>query len=228
MANRDTELRSKWWTRPLGHLLWLLISLVCVTLRKRVIDPGTGDDALGKKQCIVALWHNRTFVPCYLYRYVIKGEVPMSMLTSASKDGAMLATVAEDYGMSAVRGSSSRRGIAGFREMMREVKAGHSMCITPDGPRGPLYRCHSGVIKLASLSGLPICPARISFSSCWRIRKSWDKYIIPKPFSRVTLEMGEPICVPRDIDDDALKAYGEKLEQALAHGTPDFNQPTQP
>ncbi len=222
MANRDTELRKKWWTRPLGHLLWLLITLLCVTLRKRVVSNRAGEDALGKKQYIIALWHNRTFVPCYFYKYVLKGKIPMSMLTSASKDGAMLATVAEDYGMRAVRGSSSRRGVAGFLDMMREVRAGYCMCITPDGPRGPLYRCHPGVIKLASLSGVPIIPVNISFSSCWRIRKAWDRFIIPKPFSRVVLQAGEPISVPADLSDDDIIDYSVMLEQALASGAPDF------
>ncbi len=227
MANRDTELRKKWWTRPLGHLLWLLITLVCATLRKRVVNTKPGDDSFGKQQFIIALWHNRTFVPCYFYKYVIRGKVPMSMLTSASKDGAMLATVAEDYGMRAVRGSSSRRGVAGFLDMMREVQAGYCMCITPDGPRGPIYRCHPGVIKLASLSGVPIRPINISFSSCWRIGKAWDGFIIPKPFSRVTLQYGEVIRVPRELDDAGRRAYCEKLEQALACGEPDFTPITQ-
>ncbi len=222
MGNRDSELRSKWWSRPLGHVLWALISLVCLTLRKRVVIDAPDKTALGRAQCIIALWHNRTFVPCYFYRYVIKGQVTMSMLTSASKDGAMLATVAEDYGMRAVRGSSGRRGVAGFLDMMRELEAGYCMCITPDGPRGPRYRCHPGVIKLASLSGLPVYPVSFSFSGCWRISKAWDGYVIPKPFSRVTLKCGEPLHVPGSLDDAGIRDYASRLEQALSKGDPDF------
>lgn len=222
------ELRKKWWTRPLGHLLWLIITLVCATLRKRVINEndGDGENSWGRKQCIIAIWHNRVFVPCYIYRYVLKGTVPMSMLTSASKDGAMLATVAGDYGMRAVRGSSNRRGVAGFLDMVRELKDGCSMCITPDGPKGPIYRCHPGIIKLASVSGLPIIPIRVGFSSCWRIRRAWDGFIIPKPFSRIEVRWGKELRVPDRLTPEEIAVQCRRLEEAMAWGGPDFEDNT--
>lgn len=219
----SSELRKKWWTVPVGHLVWFFITLICFTLRKKVVLEDADGKPMGSFQCIIALWHNRVFVPCYVYRYVIKGKkVQMSMLTSASKDGALLATVAKDYGMRAVRGSSRRRGVAGFMDMLRELKDGCSMCITPDGPKGPIYKCHPGVIKLASVSGLPIVPARISYSSYWRIRKAWDGFVIPKPFSRVVVHLAKCIEVPADFTPEQQQEYCEKLNQALAAGTPDF------
>lgn len=220
----SSELRKKWWTVPVGHIVWFFITLICFTLRKRVIlGNATDGKPMGSFQCIIALWHNRVFVPCYVYRYVLKGKkVQMSMLTSASKDGAMLATVAKNYGMRAVRGSSRRRGVAGFMDMLRELKDGCSMCITPDGPKGPIYKCHPGVIKLASMSGLPIVPARISYSSYWRIKKAWDGFVIPKPFSRVVVHLADPIEVPAELTPELQEEYCEKLNQALAAGTPDF------
>ena len=222
MSSKGLEKRSKWWTRPLGHLVWMLISSVCLTLRKRVITQGKAEELLGRQQCIIALWHNRTFTPCYVYRYVIKGKVPMSMLTSASKDGALLATVAEDYGMRAVRGSSHRRGVAGFRDMLRELEEGCCMCITPDGPKGPIYKCHPGVIRLASVSGLPILPLCIDIPGCWRIKKAWDGFVIPKPFSRITVTAREPLYVPAELDDETQKEYMARLDGLLAMGRPDF------
>lgn len=222
MSSKGLEKRSKWWTRPLGHLVWMLISSVCLTLRKRVIMQGKAGELLGRQQCIIALWHNRTFTPCYVYRYVIKGQVPMSMLTSASKDGALLATVAEDYGMRAVRGSSHRRGVAGFRDMLRELEEGCCMCITPDGPKGPIYKCHPGVIRLASVSGLPILPLCIDIPGCWRIKKAWDGFVIPKPFSKITVTAREPLYVPAELDDETQKEYMARLDELLAMGRPDF------
>lgn len=216
------ELRQKWWTAPVGKLLWVLITLVCMTLRKRWKNENPPGDPWGSYQCIIALWHNRVFVPCYFYRYLIRGKVPMSMLASASKDGAMLATVAKGYGMRAVRGSSRRRGVAGFLDMVRELKDGCSMCITPDGPKGPLYRCHPGVIKLASVSGLPIVPVRIHFSSYWRIRKAWDGFIIPKPFSRVELRWGKKMEIPSSLEEGQTEMYCRQLEEALSAGEPDL------
>lgn len=219
----SSELRKKWWTVPVGHLVWFFITLICFTLRKKVVLEDADGKPMGSFQCIIALWHNRVFVPCYVYRYVLKGKkVQMSMLTSASKDGALLATVAKDYGMRAVRGSSRRRGVAGFMDMLRELKDGCSMCITPDGPKGPIYKCHPGVIKLASVSGLPIVPARISYSSYWRIKKAWDGFVIPKPFSRVVVHLAKCIEVPADLTPEQQQEYCEKLNQVLAAGTPDF------
>lgn len=223
MSKKSIEKRSKWWTRPAGHVVWLLITAVCATLRKRIVIRGAASDILGKKQCIVALWHNRVFTPCYVYRYCLKGEVPMSMLTSASKDGALLTTVAEDYGMSTVRGSSHRRGVAGFRDMLRELDNGTCMCITPDGPKGPRYKCHPGVIRLASVSGLPIVPLCIDVPRCWRISKAWDGFVLPKPFSKVTIVAKEPLYVPSDLDEAGQKEYMEKLDSLLAYGRPDFD-----
>lgn len=224
MSSSNLEKRSKWWTRIAGHVVWFFITMVCATLRKRVIMRGAAADYVGKKQCIIALWHNRTFTPCYVYRYCIKNEVPMSMLTSASKDGALLETVVKNYGMRAVRGSSHRRGVAGFRDMLRELEDGCCMCITPDGPKGPRYKCHPGVIRLASVSGLPIMPICMDFSNCWRISKAWDGFVIPKPFSRLTLLVKEPLFVPADIDDATQKEYMEKLDALLATGRPDFEE----
>ena len=207
----SNELRQEWWSRPLGHLLWFVITLVCCTLRKKI----KGDTSLLKEgQTIVALWHNRIFVPCYLYRYTIRGKVRMSMLTSASKDGTMLATVAEDYGMSAVRGSSARRGVVGFRDMVHELEQGMSMCITPDGPKGPAYCCRDGAVKLASVSGVPITPLRIRYTACFRA-KSWDQFFIPLPFSRIEMEVCETIHVPAGLKEEELAEYSRKLEKTL-------------
>ena len=204
-------------------MVWFFITCVCATLRKRVILKGNAGEILGKKQCIIALWHNRTFTPCYVYRYCVDSKVPMSMLTSASKDGALLSTVAGDYGMRTVRGSSHRRGAVGFRDMLRELNEGCCMCITPDGPKGPRYKSRAGVIRLASVSGLPILPLCVDIPSCWRIKKAWDGFVIPKPFSRVNVLVREPLHVPSDIDEETQKEYMEKRDELLACGRPDFD-----
>lgn len=106
--------------------------------------------------------------------------------------------------------------------MVRELDDGCCMCITPDGPKGPIYKCRPGVVRLASLSGYPIIPACIDYSSCWRIGKAWDGFCIPKPFSRVTITWGKKIYVPKDITDEQQDEYCRMVEAALAHGRPDF------
>lgn len=208
------ELRQKWWTRPLGHLIWLFISLISHTLRFR-IDKLTRSRLQQQQQVIVALWHNRIFTPCHAYRFHIRGQAPMCLLTSASKDGAMLSTIAEHYGMHTVRGSSRRRGAIAFRDMVHELDRGCSICITPDGPKGPLYKCHPGVIKLASVSGVSIIPISIRYSCAWRL-PTWDRFFIPLPFSRVELTSAEPIHIPADLTPEQLSAWCAKLESLIA------------
>lgn len=205
------ELRQKWWTRPLGHLLWLLITLVCFTLRRRMSPEFS---RLKSHQAIIALWHNRIFAPCHLYRFVLQGSVPMCLLTSASKDGAMLSTIAEHYGMRAVRGSSRRRGAIAFRDMVHELQQGSSMCITPDGPKGPLYKCHPGVIRLASISGLPLIPVRVHYACAWRL-PTWDGFYIPLPFSRVDYTAACPIHIPPDLTPEQQAEWCTRLEALL-------------
>lgn len=214
-----SEIRQKWWSRPLGYILWFFITLICFTLRIRVHGR---KDVLLERQCVAALWHNRIFSPCYIYRYVIRGRIPMCMLTSASKDGAMLSAVAQCYGMRTVRGSSRRRGAVGFMDMVREMENGCHMCITPDGPKGPLYRCHPGAIRLASLSGAPLLPVRLRFGRCWRV-SSWDRFIVPLPFSRVEMELCDPLQVPPDLSPDEQADWCRKLEVIL--GVDDSKDP---
>lgn len=203
--------RQKWWTRPLGHIVWFCITMICFTLRRRVTGQAM---YLEEHQVIAAMWHNRIFSPCFFYRYDIRGKAPMSMLTSASKDGTMLTVVAQNYGMRTVRGSSRRRGAAGFLDMVSELKQGCSMCITPDGPKGPRYRCHPGVVKLASMSGIPILPLRIHYSCAWRV-PSWDGFYVPLPFSRAELTSDGPITVPPNLSADELAAWCRKMEELL-------------
>lgn len=99
-------------------------------------------------------------------------------------------------------------------DMVHELQAGKSMCITPDGPKGPVYCCRPGIVKLASMSGVPIIPIRIHYTACLRVR-SWDRFFIPLPFSVVTMELCEPLTVPSELTGDELAAECRRLEAAL-------------
>lgn len=214
--------RTTKWTPLLGHLLWGIIHSICLTLRIRFVCEEKDNTAWKTEPVIVALWHNRTFVPCYIYSK-LGFQPPMCVLTSASKDGALLETVAAHYNISAIRGSAHRRGATAFIEMMRYMEKGGSMCITPDGPKGPRYKTHPGIIKLASVSGIPIIPVCIDYSACQRISAAWDGYAIPVPFSDVTLRWGKAIDVPPNITDTELQTYCDLLAKRLQHGRPDFS-----
>jgi lysophospholipid acyltransferase (LPLAT)-like uncharacterized protein len=120
------------------------------------------------------------------------------------------------FGVGAVRGSSSRNGSQAFRQLLVELKRNHSsVSITPDGPRGPRYRVQMGSIALAKMSGLPIVPVQWESKRKWIIARSWDRFQIPCPFTRVECRIGEPIYVPEDASEAFMEECRQRLERAL-------------
>jgi lysophospholipid acyltransferase (LPLAT)-like uncharacterized protein len=115
-------------------------------------------------------------------------------LVSKSKDGEYMARILRFFGFNCVRGSSSHGGLLAMRGLLRATAKGHSAVITPDGPRGPVFKMHPGVIFLAQKSGVPIIPAACALSKK-KVIGSWDKYQFPLPFSRVEARYGAPFLV---------------------------------
>ena len=131
------------------------------------------------------LWHNRLFFVPWLARVVWQGR-PVSALVSASRDGASLARFFSFMGLRTVRGSSSRFGREALRELIAVQREGNDIAITPDGPRGPVYELKAGAVLAARRTRSPLLLFGVEFRSAWRVR-SWDRFFIPKPFSRVVL-----------------------------------------
>ena len=126
-----------------------------------------------------------------------------------------MAQFLDRFGVGAwVRGSTNRGGSASLRELVGWLKRGHDIGLTPDGSRGPIYEIKPGLILLAQLSKRPILPLSFEFSSSWRL-KSWDRFFIPKPFSRVTFTVGEPHTVERTTTTEAFEAERLRCEQFL-------------
>jgi lysophospholipid acyltransferase (LPLAT)-like uncharacterized protein len=125
------------------------------------------------------------------------------------------------FGLGAVRGSSSRRAVAALIGMKRALKDGQDVCITPDGPRGPRYSFHPGVVKLAESSGAAIVPIHAHFSSAWRL-KSWDRLVIPKPFSRVRVIFDEMLVVPAKLGEDAFQDQLTRVQGILRRAIDDL------
>lgn len=170
---------------------------------------------------IYALWHNRIFTIPPIW-CCTGGKLRKSVvLTSASKDGAILAKAMEVFQLGAVRGSSSRRAVAALIGMKRALQEGFDVCITPDGPRGPRYSFHPGVIKLAQATGAPIVPIHLHFTSAWRL-KTWDRLVIPKPFSRVVVVFDELLVVPPKLDEASFAAQVERVKTILLTGADDL------
>jgi lysophospholipid acyltransferase (LPLAT)-like uncharacterized protein len=209
--------QPKWHQRFVAFLIWLTVSLISATIRYRVHDP---HGFLARKdfgQAIYCIWHNRLALSVKLYFAFCRrrrASPGLAGLVSASKDGALLANIFENFGIQPVRGSSSRRGPQALRELTTWAGRGYDISITPDGPRGPRYVVADGAIGLAQITGLPIVPA--SYHLNWKITlNSWDGFQIPLPFSICEATAGNIIRVPRDISDAGREELRRQLEAEL-------------
>ena len=137
----------------------------------------------------------------------------MSVLISEHGDGEIIARVAMDLGYRTVRGSTSRGAARALLGLVRELQDGHDLAITPDGPRGPAKSYAPGTLIVAQRSGAPIVPVVVSTNWAWRL-KSWDGFVIPRPFARVTVAYGEPIFINAD-DARAATESAERVREAM-------------
>jgi lysophospholipid acyltransferase (LPLAT)-like uncharacterized protein len=202
-----------WRARLLIAFAYRVFQLWARTLRFEIDDRARIVGVPPRGRFIATVWHNRLF----LFPYSVRRFLPQTRgaaLVSASRDGAMLADVLKRFGFDAVRGSSSRRGATALLELADVIARGGEAAITPDGPRGPAYVLSPGVIFLAQKSGADVLPMNFEFSSYWRL-KSWDRFILPKPFSRVRLIFGERYRVAPTASDAEFEAERQRLEQQM-------------
>ncbi len=200
---------------PLGMGAASLAAMVVVLLLGhtwRVARSGLlpRDRARGRgDRCIFAVWHGRMLPMVFTERG--QGAV---VLVSRHRDGELIARIIGWLGFRTVRGSSTRGGDEALRSLLREAGEQELIAITPDGPRGPAERVKPGLVYLASRSGLPIVPVASSARDSW-VLSSWDRFRIPKPFSRVVIAYGDPIRVPPELDDEHAADWCRRIEAAL-------------
>ena len=205
--------RREIWIGLIGS--WVL-RLLTLTLRIRVEDPARLRERRAGEPFILVFWHNRILlVPVVWKRFFAPHRRAQGMaLSSTSRDGELIAQFIGRFGIGPVRGSATRRGSTALREMARLLARGHDVAITPDGSRGPLYEIKPGLVLLAQLTGRPILPISFEFSRAWRLR-SWDRFLIPKPFSTVTFRVGHLHMVPRTENAEDFERERQRCEQAM-------------
>jgi lysophospholipid acyltransferase (LPLAT)-like uncharacterized protein len=159
---------------------------------------------------IFVLWHGRLLPLGFVHR----GQGVIG-LASHSADGEYIARLLLHWGFDMIRGSSSRGGDTAFRELIRAVKGGRSVAITPDGPRGPREKMKAGVIQLAQLTGAPLIPVAAAASRAWWF-VSWDRFLVPQPLARVAVAYGPALHVARSTDADGLDRVAASVESELA------------
>jgi lysophospholipid acyltransferase (LPLAT)-like uncharacterized protein len=200
-------------------LIAALVQLLGRSWRLRVVDEGgiLTPDFQSRPPLIWVFWHNRLLVGAMFW---VRRLQPRrgAVLISRSKDGEILAGVVRKLGGEPVRGSSSRGGATALSELARRLGNACDAWITPDGPRGPRYAVHPGAVWLAQTTGAAIVPVNVEASSCWRL-KSWDGFIIPKPFARLTVTLLALHRVPAEMDAVGIEQECERLRGVLMEGT---------
>jgi lysophospholipid acyltransferase (LPLAT)-like uncharacterized protein len=198
--------------RLLARLVGAAVALHRATLRVERLhfDHYLGLRARGVP-ILFALWHGRMFLSIQAHR----GEGIVTM-ASRSKDGELIARWLEENGYTVVRGSTTRGGGEALRRMVRSVRSGRHAALTVDGPKGPPRVVQPGVVQLARLTGAWILPITSSASRP-RFLASWDRYLLPLPFSRGFIVYGEPFPIPREMSDEAANAtIASALDAATA------------
>jgi hypothetical protein len=201
--------RARW---LIAFGFWIL-QVWARTLRFKVEDHAEVVDKPVVRNFIGTLWHNRLLLlPFVLNRFTANRHG--AALISASRDGDLLADAIHRFGFDVVRGSSSRLGASALLQLSEVLAQGGDVVITPDGPRGPVYELGPGVIFLAQKTGAFVLPMNLEYSSCWRF-KSWDRFILPRPFSRVRVTFGEPHHVAATSTSDEFEAERLRLQEAM-------------
>ena len=198
-----------------GFLIWLigwagycLIRLLGPTLRYGVSIEEGGPRRWYVAPVIYPFWHRCLIPACFLWR-----KKQIAVLTSTSFDGEYIARILVRFGYRPVRGSSTRGGVRGLLGMQKELESGHAVAFTIDGPKGPMYVAKPGPVLLARITGLPIVCFHVALEDPWMLAKSWDRFMVPKPFSRALLRVSKLIYVPSDAQD--LDHYQKEMQAAL-------------
>jgi len=198
-------------------LIWLITWAGYLFIR--AIGPTLRFTMIREEGCITDGWSAPPSIWCFWHRCVIPAGYQfrgrrIAIMISQSFDGEYIARIVKKLGIRAVRGSSSRGGAAGLIGMRNELEKGIPVAFTSDGPRGPVYVAKPGPITLAKLTGYSVNCAYIAVKSAWTLN-SWDRMIIPRPFSRACAYLSSPIQVPRNATDEDVAALHQKMQETL-------------
>lgn len=162
-----------------------------------------------KMPIIFVFWHGRLLPLVYAHRH--QGVIA---LVSEHDDGEYITRILERCGFETVRGSSTHGGVGGLRGLIRSAQRGHDLALTPDGPQGPNRTMKPGALVVARLTGLPLVPVGVGGTSTW-IANSWDRFMVPKPFSTVRIAYGHPRFISREADQLEIDATTQEVRSEL-------------
>jgi len=193
-----------------------ILKFAWFTFRFRVEEDGRFTDLVRRNEAMVfAFWHEGLMTVGWFAASLVKRGVRVTFLISPSTDGELGTMILARFGSRAVRGSARRSGAAALRGLYRAITENRqSPFITLDGSKGPRRYCKPGAIMVARMAGVPIVPIGVAARQSWRA-PTWDHHLVPKPFSKVVITVGEPITVPRKLNDDELETQRRELEERV-------------
>ena len=222
-AAKLSETRSGRRLTPLRRTLYALAVPVAMALVRfwwltcRVVKV-TGsehlDAALAGGPAVIVYWHQHQL---FCVRHLLRQRHPglkLAFAMSPSVDGELPAMLARWAGVRPMRGSSTYEGARALRDYYVCVREGFTLAITTDGPKGPRYSFKPGAILLAQMSGRPMLPMAFHASRAWQFR-AWDRFVLPWPFARIAVAVGEPRYVPKGLDAAGLEDWQRQMEQEL-------------
>ena len=196
--------------RLIIFVIWRTCRVVDISGEQHVKTVGDSGKAF-----IPCYWHGHHFYCSWYMRKLIRQGMKIGFLVSPSVDGEIPAKLARSWGAEVIRGSTTRTGAQAMRDMYNlVVKQGVSPVTTSDGPQGPLHVFKIGDILLSQFTQAPLFPLAYAAEKAW-ILNSWDRFIIPKPFSRIAIAIGEPVTIPKGLLAEDLEPYRLQLENAL-------------
>lgn len=194
------------------RLVWAVLRLLGLTWRFEVLaEEGSSPVLFGNltQPEIYCFWH-QCVLPCTVYFRRSKAII----LISRSFDGELITRILEMFGFGAVRGSSSRGAREGLLGLAHVIESGRTAIFTADGPRGPIYRTKMGPIKLAQMTGAPIGAFHLEPEHAWTMG-SWDRFLVPKPFTRIVVSWAQWTRVPKDLAAEEFEPKREELNAAI-------------
>jgi len=193
-------------------IIWLgywAIRLIGPTLRVSISFEEGAQQTLGQRPLIGSFWHSCIIPATYICR-----DLGVRVMSSNSYDGEYMGRIIHKFGFVAVKGSSSRNAVRALLGLRRALEDGWTVAFTLDGPRGPRHKVKPGPVALARSSGVPLTMFHAAVDKAW-VLNSWDRMMIPVPFSRVLLRFGKLIPVPKDANDEDIAHYTDELQAAL-------------
>ena len=202
--------------RKLSFFLWTVVILWSRTLRVHLVNREVTDRfAAEGRNVIYAFWHDGVFLLPFAHR-----KSGVMIMVSESRDGDIAARILRHFGFDVIRGSSKRRGFRALIGLITGMRQGRSVAITVDGPRGPRHVAKEGAVFLAGKMRSPIIPAATGAKRCWALEKTWDRFIVPAPFTEGVVLFGEPIKV-NGTSKEEIESRRRELETTLRSLTQD-------